>query len=70
MTAPTRLTVLDFDDDRVVCTGLFPTADGKGTHSGLLPVLLRTEIQATQPIAKGDVILGANGVYTHHPRAK
>lgn len=67
-----RLTVAEVHFGHVVCTGVFATADQKGTHSLLRPTLLHDEIQRdpTIPIAVGDTIVCyADGTREHQPKS-
>jgi hypothetical protein len=66
-----RLTVESVHPGRIICSGTFTTADGKGTHQLLRPVLhLDTvEQELLAQIMPGDVILRYDdGSHVHEPQ--
>lgn len=66
-----HLTVAEVHDGRVICTGRFATADGKGIHSLLRPVLHHCDIERdpTRPLTAGDSIMRYDtGAHEHRPR--
>ena len=68
-----HLTIAEAHADRVVLRGTFATADGKGTHSLLRPVLLHGEIERdpTVPLMVGDVVVRYDdGTHEHRPKSQ
>ena len=63
------LTVVRAHEDRVVCSGIFETADKKATHSLLHPVIFHSAIEAKGPIKEGDALLRYDdGTHEHRPK--
>ena len=64
-----HLTILHRLDGRVICTGVFKTHDGAGTHSSVTPCLLDGEIEFTEPMKVGYTILRYDdGTHEHKPK--
>lgn len=63
------MTIASVDDEHVQCIGVFPTADGKGTHSHTGPRFLRGEALWKGVPQVGDkVIAYEDGTHVHEPR--
>ncbi len=66
-----HLLIVEAHADRVVLSGAFPTADGKGVHSLLRPTLLHGEIERdpTIPLMVGDIVVRYDdGSHEHRPK--
>lgn len=63
-----RLRIVELRAGLVVCEGRFPTADGKGLHKLLRPVIHDGEIAWLRPPRVGDMVAAFDdGSYRHLP---